>query len=154
MRLQGILVAAVLLCGPVSAQQVTFHPDPVLDCLDDATTPSMRHACIGTAANLCMIDTQGGSSTPVMGACLNSELDWWDSRLNTVYGKLMTQYADQPGLAERLRAMQRNWIPYRDARCDFEFAQWDGGTGQGPALAACLMTATAEQTLVLEEHIR
>ena len=66
----------------------------------------------------------------------------------------MAQFDDRPDLQQNLREMQRSWITYRDARCGFEFAQWDGGTGQGPALLACLMVATAEQTLVLEDQLR
>lgn len=152
-RLVFILVLS-MAGAPAAAQDLTFHPDPVMDCLSDATKAAMRHDCIGAAANLCMIETPGGSSTPVMGGCLDLERGWWDARLNDVYARLLDQHAGAPATLENLRAMQRTWITYRDARCDYEFAQWDGGTGGGPALLACLMTSTAEQTLVLESHLR
>ncbi|MEO0774677.1 MAG: lysozyme inhibitor LprI family protein, partial [Pseudomonadota bacterium] len=50
---------------------------------------------------------------------------------------------------EALRAMQRAWIAYRDATCDYEYSQWGGGTGGGPALIGCIMRETGEQTLYL-----
>ena len=114
----------------------------------------MRHNCIGTAANLCMIDNPGGFSTAGMGGCLDQERAWWDARLNDVYARLLNQHTGQPAVQDNLRDMQRAWITYRDARCDYELVQWDGGTGGGPALLACLMVATAEQTLVLEGQLR
>jgi uncharacterized protein YecT (DUF1311 family) len=48
-----------------------------------------------------------------------------------------------PPVAEALRDMQRAWIAYRDASCDYERAQWGGGTGGGPATAGCLMRTRA-----------
>jgi uncharacterized protein YecT (DUF1311 family) len=140
--------------APTHAQDLLFYPDPVLDCMDDAPETAMRYICIGTAANYCMVNTPGGSSTPVMGACLDRERAFWDARLNEVYARLLTQHAETPAVLDNLRTMQRAWITYRDARCDYEFVQWNGGTGGGPALLACLMRTTAEQTLLLEEQLR
>lgn len=147
-------VVASWMAAPASAQELVFWPDPVLDCLDGTTDAATRHLCIGTAANLCMIDNPGGASTAGMGSCLDQERALWDARLNDVYGRLLGQFSERPDVQEELREMQRAWITYRDARCDFEFIQWNGGTGQGPALLACLMMATAEQTLVLEDQLR
>jgi len=148
------LISVLFLGAPVTAQDLVYHPDPTIDCLADATNPAMRHACVGAAANLCMADNPGGSSTVGMGSCLDQERAWWDARLNDVYGRLLTQYAEQPAVLDNLRDMQRAWIPYRDARCDFEFVQRGGGTGGGPAILACLMNATAEQVFVLEQNLQ
>jgi uncharacterized protein YecT (DUF1311 family) len=49
--------------------------------------------------------------------------------------------------------MQRAWIGYRDAACDYERAQWGGGSGGGPATAGCLMRLTGEQALALEGRL-
>ena len=51
---------------------------------------------------------------------------------------------------ETLRGMQRAWIAYRDAKCEFVRAQWSGGTGQGPAMLSCLMQETGRQALWLQ----
>ena len=61
--------------------------------------------------------------------------------------------ANLPSLAENLLAMQRAWIPFRDAACDYEMAQWGGGTGGGPALVGCLMNETGRQTLSMEARL-
>ena len=51
--------------------------------------------------------------------------------------------ADDPRIVEKiadsLRDMQRAWITFRDAKCDWETVQWGGGTGAGPARLSCLM---------------
>ena len=154
MRYIAISAMVALSAAPAVAQDLVFWPDPILDCLDEAVDAPMRQRCIGVGANLCMIDNPGGSSTIGMGSCLDQERAWWDTRLNDVYGSLQDQFTDRADVQENLREMQRAWITYRDARCDFEFIQWNGGTGQGPALLACLMMATAEQTLVLEDQLR
>jgi uncharacterized protein YecT (DUF1311 family) len=60
---------------------------------------------------------------------------------------------EAPSVAEALRGMQRAWIVYRDEACDYERAQWAGGTGGGPATAACLMQQTGEQALALEGRL-
>ncbi len=143
------------------AQELTFNPMLTHSCLEDATTPAERVACIGVSANACMEETEGGYSTVGMGGCIDRELAWWDDRLNSSYRDLRArEKADDaefgagengiPAKAPALKAMQRAWITWRDATCDYERSQWGGGTGGGPATLGCLMRLTAEQTLYLE----
>ena len=102
-----------------------------------------------------------GYTTVGMGYCLDRELSYWDGRLNAAYAQVMAKDkavdaemtalgSAAPSLSESLRAMQRAWIPFRDASCDYERAQWGGGTGGGPATLSCLMYMTARQALLLE----
>jgi uncharacterized protein YecT (DUF1311 family) len=58
-----------------------------------------------------------------------------------------------PPPAVALREMQRAWIAWRDAACDYEVSQWGGGTGGGPAWSQCAMQMTGEQALALEERL-
>lgn len=145
--------------GGVAAQEVTYSDEATQSCLADASDDA-RLACVGESANACMADTEGDSTTVAMGGCLDRERQFWDDRLNTAYSDLMAMYTSAdaeaeaenwstPAQAPTLKAMQRAWIGYRDARCDFERAKWSGGTGGSPATAQCLMRVTAEQTLVL-----
>lgn len=108
-----------------------------------------------------MTDTPGGQSTYGMGGCLSAEAEYWDAQLNAVYAQVRASArATDAEMAEigatvasqeqALRAMQRAWIAYRDATCDYEYSQWGGGTGGGPAISACLMRETGEQTLYLQ----
>jgi len=150
--------------GVAAAQDLAFDPGATVDCLEQADwTGGPPYDCVGEAANQCMA-TADGSTTVGMGFCMDAEWQWWDARLNRVYGELMQQNkatdaemmsigATVPSLAENLKAMQRAWIPFRDAACDYEMAQWGGGTGQGPALVGCLMMETGRQTLSMEARL-
>ncbi len=154
---------ALWAAGPGAAQdEPRFDITGTLVCLDAADGFAERRACIGTSATNCMESHPAGYSTLGQGVCLSGELDYWDDRLNASYQSLRAmerqedldsaaaEYDWIPSQADALREMQRKWIPYRDATCDYERAQWTGGSGGGPAQASCLMYMTAEQTLYLE----
>jgi uncharacterized protein YecT (DUF1311 family) len=156
------VIALALLATDATAQAMRFDPAPTEACLAAATSDPA--SCIGHAADACMLENDGGDTTVGMGFCLSQEWEWWDGRLNAAYGALVARHeatdaemsemkATVPSLAEALRAMQRAWIPFRDASCDYERAQWGGGTGGGPATAACLMRLTGDQALVLEGRL-
>lgn len=156
------LIAAMALAGPVAAQdEFHFTPVPTESCLVGAETVPAKMECVGAASTACMDSHQAGYTTVGMGFCLDKELSFWDGRLNAAYKQAMAKDkavdaemkelgATVPSLAESLRAMQRAWIPFRDASCDYERAKWGGGTGGGPATLSCLMYATARQALLLE----
>lgn len=156
------LLLAVLVCaGPALAQNADglYYSNAATEqCLANSETQQEKSECIGRAANACMMDTPGGSSTYAMGGCISLELEFWDTRLNANYqsarkpAQAMDADAMQhaPSMANALRDMQRAWIPFRDATCTFEAAQWGGGTGAGPAYAGCLLRMTGEQALTLE----
>ncbi|WP_149866415.1 lysozyme inhibitor LprI family protein [Tropicimonas marinistellae] len=162
---RAICAAVAISPLAVSAQETPhFDPTPALSCLAGAPDFVAQQACIGVAAEACMASNEMGYTTVGMGYCFDQELVFWDARLNAAYGPLMqrekamdaemTQLgATVPSLAEALRGMQRAWIPYRDATCDYERAQWGNGTGGGPATLACLMDLTGRQALELERRL-
>jgi uncharacterized protein YecT (DUF1311 family) len=105
--------------------------------------------------------TPGGDTTIGMMECLDGEVGYWDARLNTAYADRVAIAKEQDAemrdlgsaavsIEESLRWMQQAWIAFRDASCLYEQAQWMGGTGGGPATAACHMHETARQALKLE----
>ena len=161
----GVLAAAVI-SGATAGAEPMFSPAATEACASEAytTSPGLSgHAvldCVGQAAGACMM-TSGGDTTVGMMACLDGELAYWDSRLNAAYAGRIAVAREQdaemreigsaaPSIEESLRAMQRAWIPFRDASCLYEQAQWMGGTGGGPATLACHMQETARQALKLE----
>ncbi|MFQ6553291.1 lysozyme inhibitor LprI family protein [Aestuariibius insulae] len=147
------------------AEDIEFDIAATNECVEVAED---ARVCIGLAANDCMETPQSedgslpaGSTTAGMVYCLGEELDWWDARLNVIYQDMMagaqkidaeleTVGSNLLPRAESLRAMQRAWIAYRDANCRYEQSLWGGGTGAGPAISACRLRRTAEQTLYLE----
>jgi uncharacterized protein YecT (DUF1311 family) len=128
--------------------------------LDEAATQARfaRESCIGIVANPCM-QTEEGSSTYGMMACIGREIDVWDARLNGTYKDRLAPSEDS-GLdakaeeisREQYRKMQRAWIPWRDATCEVLYS--DGipiyGSQSRVDGAYCLMQLTAEQALRLE----
>jgi len=146
--------------GAAAAQDISFDPEATETCLERGEGRN----CIGLAAQACM-ESPDAYTTVGMGFCLGAERDWWDARLNVVYQRLMTRETDRdaemeeigataPKVATALRDMQRAWIAFRDAACLYEYSQWGGGTGGGPAHASCTMQLTAEQTLALEARLQ
>jgi uncharacterized protein YecT (DUF1311 family) len=153
----------VLSCGGALAQDLPFSAEPIEACLGAAQSLVEKQACIGAGAAAC-IDTPDGYTTVGMGFCYRHEASYWDDRLNTAFAALMSferaLKAEIEGLGgfapdapNALRNMQRAWIGYRDATCAYEYSTWGGGTGGGPANAACLMTETARQAIVLERRL-
>ncbi|MFZ5963878.1 lysozyme inhibitor LprI family protein [Thalassococcus sp. BH17M4-6] len=153
------VVLAVVFVLPVGAQAQDFRFSfaGTEECLASEGTVD---ECVGTAARDCMTRNDGGETTVGMGYCLEQEWMAWDALLNMHYGEVRAQAraadaetaqynANIPSQADALRDMQRAWIAFRDARCDYERSQWGGGTGGGPATLDCLMQTTARQALYL-----
>ena len=161
--MRKLMVLAALLAGSAAWGQdgfpVTYDPTVLEACLATKIGEDARD-CIGIGANHCMQATQGGGSNAGMGFCLGAERDDWDARLNAAYQNLsevekandaaMAEQPAVPPMAPALQAMQRAWIGFRDAACDYEVTQWGGGSGGGPAWSACTMRMTAEQAVSLQ----
>lgn len=154
----GLIIALTFLASEAVAQDdVVFHRELVQQCFDKARSYGGSDSCIGSAADLCMEQNEGGYSTYGMSYCISLEAEWWDEALNFEYSRVLSEAAfldgelseDLPSVAEALREMQRAWITYRDASCAFEAAQWGGGTGAGPAYNGCVMRLTAAQAITL-----
>ena len=153
MRLVFVLC---LIPAVTTAQEIAFDITPTASCV--AGDGGMD--CIGLAANHCMDTNDGGYSTHGTSICTDHELDWWDDRLNKIYKITKQQLAAYdaeapdyaPSQVEALKDMQRAWIPFRDAKCNFVATEWAGGSGAGPATLWCIMDETARQTLYLEQR--
>jgi uncharacterized protein YecT (DUF1311 family) len=150
---------ASMLAIPASAQPSDFDPEATESCL--AAAPTDLASCIGHSADVCMLESAGGETTLGMGVCLSAELAWWSMRLEAaeaeVAGAAEAMDAEMraigsaaPSQSEAFAGMQAAWADWRDAACDWERSQWGGGSGGGPATAACLMRHTGEQALALE----
>ncbi|WP_240931640.1 lysozyme inhibitor LprI family protein [Parasedimentitalea denitrificans] len=146
--------------SPVSAQEVVYSDEATNTCAMQADTIDDRRQCIGMSANACMENSEEGFTTIGMMECIDKERVYWDGQLNQTYKLLKDAYKPQdaeldsmqssaPRMVPALRDMQRSWIAYRDATCDFEQSQWGGGSGGGPAVLSCLLRLTAFQSIYL-----
>ena len=160
--MRAVLLLLAVCPGFAFGQDMAFDPGPTEACLAAGTSDPV--SCIGHAADACMLENPQGETTMGMGFCLSGEWEWWDARLNAAYGALMEKHVagdaqmkaeglEVPSVAGALRDMQRAWIVWRDASCDYERAQWAGGTGGVPATAACFMQHTGVRALELEGRI-
>jgi uncharacterized protein YecT (DUF1311 family) len=160
-----VLALALILPSSATAQELSFSPVAVEICLANTTDEVENRFCVGRSAEKCMTDTPGGETTVGMSGCLDREWQYWDARLNIAYQDLMgsAKRSDQVmvdlgsavGAQQEaaLRAMQRAWIGFRDAACDYEYSLWGGGTGGGPAITQCMMLETGWQALRLEARL-
>lgn len=163
MRMTVLVAGLALSALPATAQpELPFSPAETEACLLRAEGP-LREVCVGLSAAAC-INTPDGYTTVGMSVCLGREAEYWDARLNAAYqalleldGKVDAEMAELGSaaapMAPALREMQRGWIAFRDASCFYEYTQWGGGTGGGPASNDCVMRATARQALALEDRL-
>lgn len=55
---------------------------------------------------------------------------------------------------QKLILAQRAWINFRNANCEFERSQFEGGTMAPAIQAGCLAQLTKTRTTQLEEYIK
>ena len=157
------MVILALVATSAGAQDLDYDPMILINCMENAESEADRTYCIGQAADACTM-TEAGSSTVGLGYCYSEEWRQWDTRLNAAYQRLLITQAELaadnaafneniPNAVEVMREMQRAWIAYRDTACEWEYIQWGGGTGGGPASASCMLRLTALQALFLERQV-
>ncbi|MBK4215841.1 DUF1311 domain-containing protein [Paracoccus caeni] len=160
-----VLSLATLTLPAMAQENLQFDAAVLETCLDKAGQDEKpdRESCIGLASDQCM-ESDIGQTTMGMSLCLDREREVWDAKLNESYQTLMAYAVSNDvdmeelgSAAEKqvpfLQKMQRNWISYRDAACQFERSQWGGGTGGGPSEMHCLMVLTARQYLWLQQYL-
>lgn len=123
-------MAAALIAAPATAQisdqQITARTSPEYGrCIDrDSSTAGMRE-------------------------CAAAEYEIQDRALNARYQALMREL--NPRQQEKLRAAQRAWIAYRDARCA-SMADQDWGTLSLITASDCRVTMTIARLIDLEDY--
>ncbi|MFB2836737.1 lysozyme inhibitor LprI family protein [Floridanema evergladense] len=83
--------------------------------------------------------------------CAGIEYQNADRKLNQAYQKLIPKLS--AARRQKLILAQRAWITFRDANCEFERSQFEGGTMAPAAQAGCMAQLTKTRTKQLEEYI-
>jgi uncharacterized protein YecT (DUF1311 family) len=95
--------------------------------------------------------TNGGSSSP-SAACLRRQLQENDKALSVVYKNSIEFLKFNPRQIARLRSVERAWIRFRDANC--EFARSVAPQDEGDRFFYdCLLRTTIERTAELSTLI-
>nr|WP_315970127.1 lysozyme inhibitor LprI family protein [Comamonas testosteroni] len=90
--------------------------------------------------------TQAQSTTATVG-CIGDEVEIQDKRLNKAYQALMPTL--KPERQKKLRALQRQWLQFRDANCAF-YLDPEGGTITRITGSRCILDMTASRADELE----
>lgn len=152
------LVAALILTTPANAQEMTSEDEILMQqCIetvhdiqrDGDQNVSMRE-CIGAASRVCM-EAPEGQTTIGMADCTMRENQWWDNYLNMLYSDLKASLTEEQFTA--LRTAQRNWITYRDTKCDFEYTYWQEGTIRTTIYTGCILDTTATRAIELAGYV-
>jgi len=150
-----ILAFAGLLGMQAKAQDVRFSMSETESCIAGVYAEYDPLICIGNSAIRCIETSGGGQTTAVQVDCFGRELEAWDQRLNRAYIRLMArEKANDPVGSDTLRKMQRAWLGYVQARCNYASAPWVGGAGVGPDAQKCWMKMTGRQALFLEQKLQ
>lgn len=96
----------------------------------------------------CM-DKSGGVTVKMID-CMVAETKAQDVKLNASYKRALN--AQTPERKKQLTDVQRQWLKYRDANCDF-YADPDGGTMATLAVHSCYMSSTAERAQELQQMV-
>lgn len=105
--------------------------------------------CVGDFTEACMRLNPDGETNAGMISCTSQELEAWDAALNEAYTGLRRRHSGSSSTA--LRDAQRAWIVKRDADCAFLASIFEGGSHAGLEQVNCLMSETAERTVVLRD---
>lgn len=91
---------------------------------------------------------RSGGVTAGMIACIETETQRHDVRLNNAYKAVMDELT--PERKKQLQEVQRTWLKFRDTNCGF-YADPDGGTLARVSASKCVMSTTAIRARELED---
>ena len=90
------------------------------------------------------VNTASGQS---LNICMDKELELQDAKLNKEYHNTMGRIQDFS--KEDLKKVQRLWIKYRDAKCEFYYHRYSGSGGLTDSIQ-CTINETIQRTQELK----
>lgn len=159
--MRHLLIALCLMTPlPVTAGEPSGVDTQALDqCLADGASDGARLDCAGSALPACLAyaEERHPDMHPVDRElhCIDAEWQFWETRLNDGYAALKAvEDARGADRAAALVAMERGWIAFRDARCDYDRLTNGRGTGGAIAEPLCRLNETARQVILLDAYRR
>lgn len=93
-----------------------------------------------------------GETQLEMNLCAAENYKKADAELNKTWKLLIANLLDEE--VEELREVQRLWLRFRDAHCDYEAARYEGGSIQPLIRYTCLQTLTETRTEQLKDRLK
>lgn len=110
------------------------------------------------------LNCNNAQSNLEMKMCAQRDFEAADKELNQVFAKAIDEaralYKEStetvggekmPNLEQKLRAVQRSWIAYRDGNCEYQALMYWGGTHASLAYGLCKVDMTKTRTRELKE---
>jgi uncharacterized protein YecT (DUF1311 family) len=99
-------------------------------------------------------DPCNGSSTPEVNACISSQLDRSNARLDKYIRAALNRYAGDDEAAVRLgiQSSQAAFEAYRSIECDTVYEDWKDGTIRRAMSLACRTSLTDQRTHDVWQH--
>ncbi len=147
----GVIAVSISVAGNVDAQSrqpTTQEVTAIRDCAtkyQDDLDAGEQQCLFKLVAEPC-IGAPGSLAEAATAACYDVEGAIWDRLLNENYTTLLGELDDQQ--TKQARAMQRAWIAYRDATCQF-YDDKIRGSMSIMMHAACVTRQTARQAMLL-----
>lgn len=114
------------------------------------TLPLFSVAIIPSLAQ--QVNCANPQTTLEMNICAGRAYQTADRKLNQVYKTLQSKLKVQQ--RQRLSNAQLAWIKFRDATCNYERGQFEGGTAAGPVGGSCLARVTEQRVKDLEGYLQ
>jgi uncharacterized protein YecT (DUF1311 family) len=157
-RLVLVFAACALLPWRVAADPLLTKPqiakaaDEIDACLDKQLNASggtgNRQKCIGLVKADCDDHISAGGEA-AHATCSDNETAAWDVLLNKAWAELPDDLG--PARFAKLKAIQKQWLAYRDAKCAF-LNDPEHVSAWGLMLAAdCRMDETSRRTIELRD---
>jgi uncharacterized protein YecT (DUF1311 family) len=86
-----------------------------------------------------------------MNLCADAQYRKADAELNRAYQQLARASG---GAGARLKAAQLAWLKFRDAECDYEASQYEGGSMKPMVYSFCLAGVTGARTKQLRDMLK
>lgn len=168
----GLLVALVTGCGPQVGDSDEARVPPVADDAPEVSEPqpggsaqapadsgskapasdpsiAVPNSPSNAAPNLPDTDCESPETQLEMNQCAKAWYSQEDAKLNQVYNQVKSGLSSSR--QAQLTDAELAWIDFRDANCEFEANQYEGGSIQPTIYYGCLAQVTANRTAELQD---
>ncbi len=132
---------------PLIVNLLTFSSSYTPSLTATSTTPDLPKMHLAQKLNCNNPQTQAA-----INQCSNLSYQNADKKLNAAYQQLLPKL--DRIRKQKLITAQQAWIKFRDATCEFERSEYEGGTIAPTIYLGCLENTTKQRTQQLQEYLK